>query len=367
VNQGLGRAPSEPSSPTGPSDSFRRQLEIAALGLLVLVLGIYLLRTFDLMLQQLLIAVFLFYLILPVRNWLAGYRLSLIITYTIITVGILVIGWGLALMVQLSLADLTSKWPAYEKNLDAAIEATAVWLPGLEADKLKKAVVGHMPTEQESVTMIRSVLVTFLDVTGQMVLVLVYLIFILAEEVTLRSRLRRSFEERQATDIMVVLHRINLSISKYISVKTIVSILMGVLTTLTLMVFGVDYAVPWGFLAFLLNYIPYLGAVVAVFLPSALAMVQFGDVGLGLLILFILNLIHTVLGYWLEPVMAGERLNLSPFVIILSLAFWYSVWGVVGMIMAVPLMVSLKIVLENIPATRPLAVMLSNVPRDEAG
>ena len=133
-----------------------------------------------------------------------------------------------------------------------------------------------------------------------------------------------------------------------------------------LWIFGVDYAVLWGVIAFVLNYIPYIGAAIAVLIPTLLAMLQTGSPGLGLfLILIVLNVIHGVIGYWLEPVLAGDRLDLSPLVFIVSLAFWATVWGVVGMIMAVPLMVSVKIVLENIPATRPLANLLANKVRSD--
>jgi predicted PurR-regulated permease PerM len=127
-----------------------------------------------------------------------------------------------------------------------------------------------------------------------------------------------------------------------------------------LLLFGVDYPIFWGIVAFLLNFIPYLGSWVAVALPVLLSLVQFESPWRAVILLLILLSIQNAIGYAIEPSIAGSRLNLSPLVIILSLAFWGTLWGIVGMILAVPLVVVIKSILENIPETRPLATMLSN-------
>ena len=127
-----------------------------------------------------------------------------------------------------------------------------------------------------------------------------------------------------------------------------------------LFAFGVDYAVVWGLIAFLFNYIPYLGSFVATVLPVLLSLVQFENQGLTLAILVLLLVMQNAIGYLIEPRLAGKRLDLSPLVIILSLAFWGSLWGIVGMILAVPLVVTIKSILEQTAPTQPLARMLSN-------
>ena len=105
---------------------------------------------------------------------------------------------------------------------------------------------------------------------------------------------------------------------------------------------------------FLLNYIPYLGSLVAVSLPIVLSFVQFpeGEIWKGIAITIALIGVQQIIGTVIEPRMAGQRLDVSPLLILLSLAFWGSVWGIVGMILAVPLLVIVRIVLDNIAEKR---------------
>jgi predicted PurR-regulated permease PerM len=116
----------------------------------------------------------------------------------------------------------------------------------------------------------------------------------------------------------------------------------------------------WSILIFVLNYIPYLGSLLAIALPIALSFLH-KEPGTALAVAIGLVGIQLALGNFVEPRMAGRRLGVSPLLILLSLSFWGLVWGIVGMILAVPLLVSIKIVLENIPATRPLATLMSNM------
>jgi predicted PurR-regulated permease PerM len=122
----------------------------------------------------------------------------------------------------------------------------------------------------------------------------------------------------------------------------------------------VDYAGLWALIAFLFNYIPYLGSFVAIVLPVLLSLVQFEDPLRSLVILALLVFPQTAIAYLIEPRVAGKALDLSPFVIILSLAFWGSLWGIVGMILAVPLVVTIKAILDHMLVTRPFGRMLSN-------
>jgi predicted PurR-regulated permease PerM len=134
----------------------------------------------------------------------------------------------------------------------------------------------------------------------------------------------------------------------------------GLLTTVVLLIFGVDFAFTWGALAFLFNYIPYLGSLIATLLPILLALVQFDSWWQAAVIGVVLVGMQEFLGMVVEPKMAGAKLGVSPLLIILSLAFWGVVWGIVGMILAVPLLVAIKIVLDSIPATQPVAKLMGS-------
>ena len=114
----------------------------------------------------------------------------------------------------------------------------------------------------------------------------------------------------------------------------------------------------WGTLAFILNFIPYLGSILATVLPVLLAVVQLDSFWAPILIFVLLISMQQLLGTFIEPRMQGTTLGVSPLLIILSLAFWGVVWGIVGMLLAVPLLMVVKIVFENIPATRPVADLM---------
>lgn len=348
------------AAPEGePATRFYRQIHIAALSLLILVLLVHLLQTFAMVLQQLLVAVLICYLILPIHHWLVRHRFSAFFSYFLIVFFILAGGYMLGSMIYNSFADLELKMPIYRDNLTRVMDRASKDMPAFDMHAVTE-VVGGASVDQ-SLKMFQTEIGTILGFFSQVVIVLVYLVFILAEQTRLPKRVQQAFDPRHVDNIMSVLNRINGAISRYVMVKTFVSVLTGLLTYVVLKLFAVDYAVLWAVIAFLLHYVPYVGPVAAVFLPSLLCLVQHESLWRAFAVLFLLNLVQTVIGYVLEPLMFGKRLDLSPLVIIASLAFWATIWGVVGMILAIPMIVVCKTVLENIPDTRPLARMISDV------
>ena len=125
------------------------------------------------------------------------------------------------------------------------------------------------------------------------------------------------------------------------------------------MLIGVDYPVFWGFIVFLFNYIPTIGSMLAVAFPAALALVQFDTSSEFFLVVLLLGGLQFLIGNVLEPKLMGSSLNISGIVIMLSLALWGAIWGVVGMVLCVPLTVVTMIICARFPAWRPIAVLLS--------
>jgi len=122
---------------------------------------------------------------------------------------------------------------------------------------------------------------------------------------------------------------------------------------------GVDFASFWAVLIFLLNFIPTIGSIIATAFPSVLTLVQFDTLGPFVITITILSAIQFCIGSLVEPKLMGNRLNLSPIVILLSLGLWGSIWGIPGMFLCVPITVILMIVCSYFPDTRPIAVLLS--------
>jgi AI-2 transport protein TqsA len=155
--------------------------------------------------------------------------------------------------------------------------------------------------------------------------------------------------------ISSIIHRVN----RYLLVKTFVSIVTGFLVYLVMTFFGLELAVAMGVLTFVLNFIPNVGSIVATIAVGLVAYVQTGDLVTGVAVLGIVMVIQFIVGQVLDPLFLGKTLRLSSFGIIASLAFWAAVWGIPGMFLAVPIMVSVMIVCSHIPGLRPVAVILS--------
>jgi predicted PurR-regulated permease PerM len=166
-------------------------------------------------------------------------------------------------------------------------------------------------------------------------------------------------DKKTEADVRHILHNIDIKVQRYIWVKSFVSALAGILTFMLLRIWHVDFAGFWGAITFLLNFIPYVGSLLSIILPSMTALVQFGDLSSFTVVLMSLALLHGAIGHALDPFLMGENLNLSPIFIISSLAMWEMIWGAPGMFLAIPLLAMIVITLSQFPSTRPLAVLFS--------
>ena len=161
--------------------------------------------------------------------------------------------------------------------------------------------------------------------------------------------------ERVERVISSIMHRVN----RYLIVKAFISTVTGAMVYLSLEVFGLELAFAMGVLTFLLNFIPNIGSIIATLVVALVAYVQTADALTSLAVFAVIGTIQFVVGQVLEPLLLGKTLRLSSFGIIASLAFWAAVWGVPGMFLAVPIMVSIMITCSHIEALRPMAVILS--------
>lgn len=338
---------------------FQRQLNVLAASVVILVGVVYLLMTFATILQHVLVALFLVYLLTPPYRWLVRHRVPPLFSCILMVAGLLVCFTALGILMGNSFADLQEKLPRYRESLGRLVDKATTEIPGLREGLLRRLHGSGEPLEPAT-RMLQALLQALSIFLSQSFVVLIYLFFMLAERGGMDQQLRRAFTPERADAIQAFLGRINASITEYIMVKTLMSLLGGVLTWAILLNFGVDYAVLWGLIAFLLNFIPYAGSIVATVLPVLLSLVQFEDPVRTLAILVLLLVMQNAIGYLIEPRLAGQRLDIRPLVIILALAFWGTMWGIVGMILAVPLVVVIKAILEQAPATRPLARMLAN-------
>lgn len=168
---------------------------------------------------------------------------------------------------------------------------------------------------------------------------------------------------RKHSLIPVILRHIDRHLRIFLGIKALASLAVGLGTALILFGFHVEFAVTWGFLTFLLNFVPTLGPIAAVLSPFVLSLVQFNAPLIPILVISCLTVMHLGVSSLLEPKLMGQHLNLSFFVIFLSLFFWGWLWGPAGVLLAVPVTTSLKIMLERIPATSRFALLLESPHR----
>ena len=190
------------------------------------------------------------------------------------------------------------------------------------------------------------------------VTVLFFLIFIIFEAHLLPGRIERAWPGSSTGRVEVIQSQIEEGINTYIIVKTGCGLGSAFIAAIILFIFGIDLWFVWAVMTFILNYVPYIGSLIATIPPLILGLILLPPAALlALTLLLLLN--QQVWGNYIETKWAGRALDLSPVVLLLITAFSFWLWGIIGMILAVPLFVIVKIVLENIEETRPLAIMLS--------
>jgi AI-2 transport protein TqsA len=191
-------------------------------------------------------------------------------------------------------------------------------------------------------------------------LVLLYVVFLLLEQQIFHTKLRLIFKERnEYVRFLGIVRKVDQSVHSFVSIKTSLCLLSGIVSYLVLIIIGVDFAFLWAFLIFLFNFIPIIGAFIGVVFPSLIALVQFGTILEPVLVISLLSAIQLVVGNILEPKVLGTKLNLSPLVVVLSLTFWGSLWGIAGMFLCVPITVIMMIVFNQFEGTKKIAILLS--------
>jgi AI-2 transport protein TqsA len=346
-------------TPSIEESVFLVRMRMATYGILLLVLVIHLLQQFQSVLQPLFFAMFLGFLMHPIHRWLVRRGIPSMLSYGVIVIIVALAVFGMASMLYDNISQLSEKIPIYEARLETMIRSVAIRLP-IDKEKTKEGFLRNIVTPDQMLAEYRTALGRFGDFTSWAALTFVYLLFLIAEKVSFPNRLKLAFGDMHGERIMSVVESINQAIGNYIAVKTLVSALAGFTSYAVLAFFDVEFAATWGILIFLFNYIPYLGSLIAVSVPILLSFLQFYDVWRGIVITIALIGIQQIIGAFIEPRMTGQRLDVSPLLILLALAFWGVVWGIIGMILAVPLLVIAKIILDNINETKPIATLISN-------
>ncbi|MFZ9011728.1 MAG: AI-2E family transporter [Anaerohalosphaeraceae bacterium] len=351
-----------------------------------------------------LLAIFLAIIGTPALFWLKGKGISTIFAILIVSLTIMLAGLMIGTILATSIADFTTDLPRYTTELNANVqrleERWETWLdeqrerftlddkdkvvldkgdiqpaPAAQPDSpVSQAppAMGDTETEvkepfsltqivnaQAGIKLIQNLLTQMGNILTKGFLIYLTTIFILLEASILPGKIKAAMTNNSGA--FDNLAGIADDVKKYLAMKTAISLGTGVLITIWLVLLDVKYPVVWGLTAFLLNFVPNIGSIIAAVPPCILAFLQ-PELGLGTLALTALGylLVNVVIGNFIEPRLMGQRLGLSTLVVFLSLVFWGWVLGPVGMLLSVPLTMAVKIALQSHPDTRKLAILLDS-------
>ena len=216
--------------------------------------------------------------------------------------------------------------------------------------------------EQISIaSLINKALTLFSSILSNSLQIILYVLFLLLDQRYFDLKMKALFPNKiNREKTKKILHTISVNINTYIYITTTISLITGFLTYLICTFFNLEGAGLWGFIAFLLNFIPTIGSIIAVLIPSLFALISIHDISFALLIIPSLAAVQFLLGNIIQPKLMGDKLNISQFVVIFSLVAWGMMWGTVGMFLSIPLMVILSIVLSQFESTRVLAILISS-------
>lgn len=325
---------------------------VATASLIIILAG---LKLAAVIVTPLLLAVFIATVVAAPMGWLVAKRVPAPIAIAATLVLVLLLAVTLGAVIVESAQQLFAKQPEYVDKLNAMLVnlepmLLQLGLPtSLQFDEIFNA--------STIWTLASQTLTGVGNVISNSFLILLVFILILVESAALTQKMRNLLATGAMESSWVDSFATN--IHHYIVIKTIHSLMTGVLIALGTWLLGVDFPVLWGLLAFLLNYIPNIGSIIAALPAVLVALVQLGGgAALGVVVLFVA--VNVLIGSFIEPRFMGERLGLSTLVVFLSLIFWGFMFGTVGMLLSVPITMTIKIAAEANPGTRWLSDLLDN-------
>src|SRR5512140_2273793 len=301
------------------------------------------------------LAVFLSYIIAPILTFLTGCRCPRPLAVPIVLVMMAVVLYLVGVLVYSSGKAFVTELPKYQGRLADLSHLLGNGLGPFKIDV--PAALGNLDFNRIGNSLLRA-MGPFLSVLGKLLLVFLFLVFIVAGRGRAEAKIPKAIGDGHASRVHGVLDRINFQIRKYLVIKTAIGIGNGLMVWIVLKIFRVDFALLFGLLAFALNYIPNIGSLIATVLRVGFAFFQLGNFWTPFWILIITTVLDNILGNIIEPRVMGKGLGLSPLLVFFSLLFWGWLWGIPGMILSVPLTAVVRIVCQNIPALRTVAVLM---------
>ncbi len=279
------------------------------------------------------------------------FKISYRLSFLLVSIFFLLLIYFIGILLETNLNKVLNNSELYQNNFLIVFE------------KIKNSKIASLPVSIDNfisslnfTSIFSKILNSLTGIAGNISLIFLYLIFIVLEESFFKSKILKFSSNKSS---MLIIDKINNEIFNYFQLKTITSLLTGLLTFITLYFFDNDLSVFFGLLSFLLNFIPFLGSLFSIILPFIFSLIQFLDLIQATFLLIILIIIQIFVGNFMEPKLMGKSLNLSPIVMLITLSLMAKLWGISGMFLSIPILVVLLIIFSNFQSTRKIAIFLS--------
>jgi len=329
----------------------------AIIVLAAVVVVIYGMQMMSVLLVPFLIATFLALITVRPMLWLQAHRVPSVLAALLIVTMIMLILATVGVILGSSIAEFTAALPTYQASLDVIIDGAFDFI--VETFNMDESVesIGDMIDPGFAMALVAGLLNSLRDVLTNTFLIVFTMIFILLEASTAKTKIQAAFGKsaesiQGARDFMQ-------NLGRYLGIKTVISMATGVCAGVLTWALHIDFPLLWAMIAFLLNYVPTIGSIIAAVPAVLLALVQLGPGAASATAVGFIG-INIVFGNFLEPRLMGYGVGISPLVVFVGLVAWGWIFGPVGMLLSVPLTMTLKMALENNERTRWVAILLGS-------
>jgi len=342
------------------------------IGFISFVIFVYILKELREILIPVTIAIFLTYLFHPVLKKFKKYKIPNWLTITFLLIGLFGFYYLIGLMIASNYRNFANKIQEYAGKVVVFLEDSLV---PFNITAKEVGIMINIRIEEFNATtvfqglfkagIIQSVFNSFSTLLTNLFISLIFWIFMIMGKDKFEEKIKYAFSSQRET-IGKILSSINIQLQTYLVVKTIVSLITAFVVTIILWAYGIDFPVAWGILTFMFNFIPNIGSIIISIFPILVALIEygFGLTSISMAVLLFLN--QSIMGNLVEPHYLGRQMDLSTVFVLFSLIFWGWLWGIVGMLLSVPIAAAMKIICSNFDPLKPIAILMgSNSGNDE--
>lgn len=312
-------------------------------------------------------AIFLSFVFAPLNNFLRKKRVHISVVMLIMIVIIVLLMFVTTLIVSAATSSLITGFPRYQDNLLVRFVGVSDWIHQI-SEGLDMAMVSIPTIDFDSLfssgsfslsKTIANVMTTTVGISWNLFLVVVFLMFIVAQDGRLATKLKAVLSEEDQAKTNKTMKNIQGQIQRYLLTKTVISLLTAFVGMILMLLYGVEFVLVCGILLFILNFIPNIGSIIASAIPIVICYLQSGFDLRTIFFSILIVATQMMFGNVIEPKIQGERLNLSPIMVLISLIFWGWVWGITGMVLAVPITSAINIVLIQLDDKNLISAIIS--------